>query len=398
MTLSNTLLAALAIPAISFANWPQFRGPESSGVAQGALPPAVLKEDNILWKIDLPGRGLSSPIVIKDTVYVSAASGPRQDRLHVFAFSTKDGTKRWERQFEATGRTMSHEKTCVAAPTPCSDGQRIFVTYSSNDLVCLDLEGNVQWLRGLTLDYPNASNSLGMASSPIVAGSTLVTMLENDSDSFTVGIDVKTGRNVWKLPREKIANWTSPVTFTSGGKTSVALISKDGVAAVDPVTGSQLWKVSGGSTTPSCAVAGNFLFVPSNGTTAYDLSKSGAAPEELWQSAQINSATSSPVVSGQFIYAVNGAGVVAKASIQDGSTVWKLRLGGKYSGSPVMAGHLLVIVSEEGQLKIVDTTAPEGAITTDLKLGGTLLCTPAISDGSIYIRSDQHLWKLGATR
>jgi outer membrane protein assembly factor BamB len=394
--ITRIFLASIALPLISQAGWPQFRGPNGSGVAEGPVPPAELKEDNILWKIDLPGRGLSSPVIVGDQVFLSAASGPKQERLHIMALSTKDGKKLWERQFEATGRTMSHEKTCVAAPTPCSDGKLLFVTYSSNDLVCLDLDGRLKWLRGLTLDYPNASNSLGMASSPLVVDGTLITMLENDSDSFTVGIDVKTGKNIWKLPRPKIANWTSPVSFTANGKSTVALISKDGVVAVDPVTGSQLWKLDGGTTTPSCAVAGNTLFVPSNGTTAYDLSKIGTAPEQLWQSAQLNNATSSPVASGDFVYTINGAGVLAKAKAIDGEQVWKLRLGGKFSGSPVVSGNLVCAVSEEGNLKVVDTTTPEGTLTTDLKLGGTLLCTPAISDGCIYVRSDATLWKLGA--
>lgn len=394
--ITRIFLASLTLPFISQAGWPQFRGPNGSGVAEGTPPPAELKEGNILWKMELPGRGLSSPVIVGDRLFLSAASGPKQERLHVLAFSTKDGKKLWERQFEATGRTMSHEKTCVAAPTPCTDGKLLFVTYSSNDLVCLDLDGGLKWLRGLTLDYPNASNSLGMASSPMVVDGTLITMLENDSDSFTVGIDVKTGKNIWKLPRPKIANWTSPVSFTANGKSTVALISKDGVVAVDPVTGSQLWKLNGGGTTPSCAVAGNFLFVPSNGTTAYDLSKPGTTPEQLWQSAQLNNATSSPVAAGEFIFTINGAGVLAKAKVADGEQLWKLRLGGKFSGSPVVAGNLVCAVSEEGNLKVIDTSTPEGTLTTDLKLGGTLLCTPAISDGCIYVRSDATLWKLGA--
>lgn len=390
------LACSLSLLATAQADWPQFRGPNSNGVANGPTPPGDLKADNILWKAELPGRGLSSPIVIGDNIFLTASSGPKQERLHVFCFAAKDGAKLWQRQFEATGRTMSHEKTCVAAPTPCSDGQRLFVTYSTNDVVALDLQGNVLWLRGLTADYPNASNSLGMASSLVVVGETVVAMVENDSDSFTVGLDVKTGKNVWKLPRKKIANWTSPVTFTMGGKTNVALLSQDGVAAVDPATGSQLWKLPGGTTTPSCAASGSVLYVPVNGTTAYDLSKPGSEPEELWQSTQLSNATASPVVAGEFIYTLNGAGVLAKATASDGKSLWKLRLNGKFSGSPVVSGQFLYVVSEEGLLKVVDTKAEEGAIVSELQLGGQLLCTPAISDGKIYVRSDSTLWQIGA--
>ena len=390
-TLSFLLLGL----TFAHADWPQFRGPQSSGVATGPAFPNQVTEADIRWKTPLPGRGLSSPVVMGERVFISAASGPKQERLHVFCFSTKDGQKLWERQFEATGRTMCNEKTCVAAPTPCSDGERLYVLYSSNDLLCLDFAGNLVWLRGLTQDYPNASNSLGMASSPIVADHTLVAMLENDSDSFTVGLDLKSGINLWKLSRPKIANWTSPVAFTINGKTNVALLSNTGVTGVDPATGSQLWTLPGGTTTPSCAVAGNVLYVPTNGTTAYDLTKAGTPPEELWQSTQLANATASPTVSGEFIFTINGAGVLAKANAKDGSSIWKLRLNGRFSGSPVLSGTTICAASEEGNLKLVDTNAPEGALTTDLPLGGSFLCTPAISDGALYVRNDQFLFKIG---
>src|SRR5690606_16848625 len=147
----------------------------------------------IEWSQELPGRGLSSPIIVGDQVIVTASSGYRQTRLHVLSFAAADGSLQWEREFWATGRTASHPKTCVAAPTPASDGERIFAFYSSNDLACLDLDGNLLWYRGLTYDFPNASNSLGMSSSLVVADGTVVAMVENDSDSFTTGVDPQTG-------------------------------------------------------------------------------------------------------------------------------------------------------------------------------------------------------------
>ena len=100
---------------------------------------------------------------------------------------------------------MTHTKTSVAASSPASDGERIYALYSSNDLICLDLEGNLKWLRGLTSDYPNASNSLGMASSVVIAAGTVVVQVENDSESFAAGIDPDTGINRWKIDRPKKA-------------------------------------------------------------------------------------------------------------------------------------------------------------------------------------------------
>src|SRR3954471_15880136 len=191
-------------------DWPQFRGPNSSAVSLDSKIPTKPKID---WSAPLPGRGLACPIIVGDKVFVTCSSGPKQERLHVISFSVKDGAKVWERQLRATGRTMSHPKTAIASCTPCSDGQRVFALWSSNDLAAFDLEGNLLWVRGLTTDYPNASNSLGMASSPIVIGETVVVMIENDSESYSLGLDAKTGCNLWKLDRPKAANWSSPVPW-----------------------------------------------------------------------------------------------------------------------------------------------------------------------------------------
>ena len=331
-------LAALPFP-LAAADWPQFRGPDSAGTVADATIPAKLKVD---WTAPLPGRGLASPIIVGKRVFVTCSSGPKQERLHVFCFDSDDGKKIWERQLKATGRTMSHPKTSIAACTPCSDGKRIFALFSSNDLAGFDLDGNLLWLRGLTVDYPNVSNSLGMASSPLVVGETLVTVIENDSESYTVGIDVKTGRNLWKLERPKAANWSSPVTWRADAKSApvVVLQSSIGLTGVDPVTGSVLWNYSeGASTSSSSVVAQGVIYAPSNGITALSPKADGSTPEQVWRSKQINPSTISPMILDGKIFAFNSAGVLATADIKNGDAKWKLRLTGPFSGSPVGANR-----------------------------------------------------------
>ena len=186
--LTTTILAIASTVLFGGADWPQFRGADSSGVAADSNLPTEIGE-NIAWSAELPGRGLSGPIVVGGRVLLTASSGYQQDRLHVLCFDAKSGKKLWERQFWATGRTLCHPKMCNATPTPASDGKRVFAFYSSNDVICLDLDGNLEWMRGMTHDYPNASNSLGMASSPVVAGDTLIVPVENLSESFTAGLD-----------------------------------------------------------------------------------------------------------------------------------------------------------------------------------------------------------------
>jgi outer membrane protein assembly factor BamB len=389
-------LSLLTSVTCARADWPQFRGPDGNGIASALRLPDRIDSNSIAWAADLPGRGLSSPIIIGDRVFVTCSSGPKQDRLHVICFNAKDGSKRWERQFWATGRTMCHEKTSVAAPTPASDGERLFAIFSSNDLVCLDLDGNLLWLRGLTRDYPNASNSLGMSSSLLVAGGVVIAMVENDDDSFTAGLDAKTGVNRWKLARPRTANWTSPMLFKSGTTTHALLQSSKGLVAVEPATGRIVWQYTdGASTIPSVTVSDGVVYVPSHGITALKPEPDGQSPKQLWRSGQLRPATSSPVVMNQRVFTLNDAGVLTCGDAANGNRLWQLRTKGPYSATPVGAGNLLYCVNEKGMLQVIDTAAPEGAVLSELELGMTILSTPSIANGAVYIRSDAKLWKLG---
>lgn len=399
----NAFFRILPLLALSVsgarADWLQFRGPGASGQA-GEAPAIRLAEDNIAWKSPLPGRGLSSPLVVGDRVFLTAASGPRQETLHVLCLANSDGKLLWERRFQATGRTMCHEKTNVAAPTPASDGGRIFALFSSNDLFCLDSEGNLLWLRGLTLDYPNASNSLGLASSPVIADGVLVTQIENDSESFTAGIDPATGTNLWKIDRPKVANWTTPTVWRDpgGGRDLVMVTSVEGVVALDPKSGKEQWNLpKPGTTIPSSAAGAGHLAVPrpGKGIAVWSLPGGTTPPAMVWESPQINSDTSSPVIHGGRVYSINGAGVLACADLETGDRPWKLRLQGPFSGSPVMAGRTLYAVSERGMLQSVDTSASEGAVSGTLDLGGQILCTPSLSGNSVYVRGDAQVWRVG---
>ena len=382
---------------VGAADWRQFRGPDGNGVAaEVGLPTHLEDAKSLAWKADLPGRGLSSPIIVGDRVFVTCSSGARQQRLHVICFNAADGSKRWERQFWATGRTMCHEKTSIAAPTPVSDGERVFAFFSCNDLACLDLDGNLLWFRGLNRDYPNASNSLGMSSSPVVADGVLVVQVENDSESFAAGLDVKTGVNRWKQDRPKRANWTSPVLFHEAtGQALVALQSSAGLHVIEPASGREVWTYTeGASTIPSIGLQGTTLYLPSHGLTALEHPRAGGAPREVWRSSQLRPGTSSPLVLGDRVYVLNEAGVLTCGETASGKRVWQLRLKGPFSATPVASGQFLYAVNEKGLVQVVDTTKPDGEIVSELNLGETILGTPSIASRAIYFRSDGKLWKL----
>lgn len=387
--------ACLGLTAASaHADWRQFRGTNANGVADG---PAPANLDEPAWKVELPGRGLSGPTVVGDKVFLTASSGFRQDQLHVLCFDAKTGKQLWERKFWATGRTQCHRKMCVATPQAASDGKRIFAFYSSNDLVCLDLDGNLLWFRGLTHDFPNASNSVGMSSSPVVAGDTLVVQVESDAFSFATGIDVTNGVSRWRKKRPQRANWTSPTLLKSAnGGTPLALLqSSAGLTAVEPKSGKVVWNYGdGASTIPSSTAANGLVYVPSHGLTALRPIDDSPAPEQLWREGRLGPSTASPLVYGGKVYTLNSAGVVKCADAKTGKQEWQLRLAGPFSSTPVAAGGRLYFFSEKGLAVVVDVRGEgRGKIVAKEELGETILCTPAVSDGAIYVRSDGHLWK-----
>ena len=377
-------------------DWTQFRGPAGDGIDTSSRLPSQLGTNSVVWSIPLSGRGIASPVIVADRVFVTSSSGGRQDRLKVQCFRLSDGTLRWERTFWATGRTMTHEKISSAAPSPATDGRAIYAFFSSNDCIALDFDGNLLWYRGLGRDYPNASNSLGMASSLSVVDGVVIAQAENDSESFTAGLDARTGTNLWKLDRPKRANWTSPFPFRdASGQTSVVLQSSKGVVAVDPRTGATRWNYAeGASTVPSTTASSGRLYVPSNGLTVLEPGADGAF-KQVWRSAQMRPGTASPVVLGNRVFTLNDGGILSCADTQDGRRLWQLRLKGAFSATPVSASGFLYCVNEEGLVQVVDPAAPSGAVVSELPLRETIIGTPSIAADSLFVRSDGHLWRIG---
>ena len=389
-------LALLTTVSLQAEDWPQFRGPRGDGIAPDAKLPGKLDAQSVAWSVDVPGQGVSSPIIVGDLVFVTSASGPKHEQLRVFCFRLADGTLRWERRFWATGRTMTHEKISPATPTPASDGRCVYALFSSNDCFALDLEGNLLWYRGLGRDYPNANNSLGMASSLVITPDALITQLESESESFAAGLDPRTGANRWKMDRPRKSNWASPVLIAGpDGKPVVLLQSSQGVAAVESATGRILWKYEDkASVVPSTTASNGRLYVPSQGLTVLEPS-AGGPPKQVWRSGQLRPGTPSPVVLGERVFALNDGGILTCGDTADGKRLWQLRLKGPFSATPVVAGGLLYCVNELGLVQVVNPAAAEGEIVSDLDLGRSVIGTPAIAANSLFVRGDGKLWRIG---
>jgi outer membrane protein assembly factor BamB len=407
--LHTTLLrVSLALGVLSCAlvanaeDWPQFRGPRSNSAVEGPQPPtnwSDADQQNIAWKVALPGRGPASPIVVGSKVIVTASSGVNQDRLHVVCFSADDGQQLWHRQFWATGRTLSHPSSANAAPTPASDGELVFAFYSSNDLVCLDLDGNLKWYRGLAHDYPAAGNDVGMSSSPIVAGDIVIAQVECQGDSFATGIDKHTGEPRWRIPRPREASWCSPVVMRGpDGSDCVLLQSPKRISAHRVDTGEQVWSYDVAcDAISSPTVHHDQVIVASKGLTALK-PQSGGEPQVLWNAQNLQPGAASPVIAGDRLYMINRAGVLNCADLTSDKPAWRVRLEGEFWGTPVVNGNRLYAISKAGKGQVVEFSADgkRGEIVGGGQLEGEVMSSPAWHQGALYVRSDGHLWKIAA--
>jgi outer membrane protein assembly factor BamB len=377
------------------ADWRQFRGTDSNGQAPGGAPLEFGAEKNVAWKAVLPGRGLSSPIVVGGRVFVTASGGPRQNDLHVLAFDAKSGKQLWRRSFWTTGPTDSHPKTSMAAPTPISDGQRVVALFASGDLVALDPDGDVLWLRSLYEENPGATDGRGLASSPVLVAGTVVIHLENQNRSFATGIDLATGKSRWRVERPREPNWTSPIAIPGADNKSLVLLQgTTRLSALDPATGKEVWGLDRASNPiASSVLSGNTLYIPGEKTLAALELQGNSVPKLLWEQHKLNPVTASPVVLSGRIYCLQ-PGVLVAGDVKTGKVVGQLRLRGPFSASLVTAGGRLYCISESGQTQVVRPDDGDGQVVDRGELGEAVLGTPAIVDGAIFVRGEKHLWKM----
>ncbi len=385
---------------LAAADWPQFRGPGGAGIStETGLPTTWSKTDGLRWKVELPkgSRGLSSPVVVGDRIYLSACSGAKGDRLHVLAYALADGKLLWHRQLQATGLTHCHPKTCMAAPTPVADASGVYVLFATADLVAYDQDGTMRWYRSLVGDYPTISNQVGMAASPILYKDLLIVPMDNAGESFLAGIDTRYGQNRWKVERNRVINWTTPVLRTVQGKTELLFQTSGNVTAFDPETGRKLWEFQGEgpSTIPSPTISGERVLLPGRPLVAIEPAKDGAKPSVAWKSVQMQTGYCSPVSYRGKVYAVTSAGVIVCSNESDGKLLWQERVKGPFAASPVIADGLLYAVNEKGVTFVLNIKGDQPELIATNDLADEILATPAVADGALIFRSDTTLYCVG---
>lgn len=390
---------ALSYSAVHAGDFPQFRGPGGTGVANEKNLPIVWSDDqNVRWKAPLPGRGLSQPVVVGKKLFVTACTGVDQDRLHVLCFDADTGKKLWHRQLTALGATVCHSKTNMAAPTPAADDKHVVALFSTFDLACFDHDGNLAWFRGLTGDYQTVGNNVGMASSPILWRDNVILAVENAGESFGIAIDKNTGQNKWKVDRPRKINWVTPLVTRNNNRDEVVFQSGDNLGGYDPASGKELWTITSQqfSTIPSPVAGGGLLFVPGPKFLAIRPGTDKADAEVVWEES-LSTGYSSPLYHNGLLYTLATRGVLNCVDAATGKKKYSERVQGTFAASPLLADDKLYLTSEEGETTIIQA-GPEAKVIGTNTLRDKFLASPVAANGALYLRSDEYLYCISNTK
>ena len=395
VALASVFLLASAGSAADPSGWYGFRGDGTGAGIDGPDKLVLGDRGNLAWKRPMPGKSVASPIIVGDRVISTSSGGQEGEKLFVTAVRLSDGELLWEQSFRATGRPFCHPTSANAAPSPVSDGERIFAFYSSNDLICLSLDGELIWYRGLGYDYPKAGNDIGMASSPIVTQGAVIAQIEAQGDSFAIGIDAETGENLWRMDRPRQSNWSSPVAVMRPDEsTEVVMQCGQSIVAVDPRSGNEKWSIQEGRDTISSATpAGGLLLIPGDDMMALDVGQSATAPEVAWRKNRVVPSNASAVVAGDRFYSLKGSVLIA-ASIEDGDVLWQERLsglGGTWA-TPVYADRKIYVFDQSGNGMVIEDRGDFAETISEVEIGEGVLASPAIAQGRLVVRSNDSLF------
>lgn len=414
----NRSLAVVITLIVSFVivradNWPQWRGPSLNGVSnEKNLPVKWTVEENVAWKVPMPGYSGSTPIIWRDRIFLNVADG---DNLFLWCLNKANGEALWKKPLGAGNVKM--RKQNMSSPSPVTDGRSVYVMTGTGILKGFDFNGKELWTRDIQKEYGQFGLNWGYASSPLLHEDSLYVQvlhgMKTDDASYVMRIDKKNGKTLWKVDRPTSAirespdSYTTPALLRYGKTTEIVITGGDCVTGHDSATGKELWRANGlnPDNNPSYRIVAspivfdNIIYAPTRIKPLLALKAGGrgdiTSSHVLWSTGN-GPDVPTPVTDGKYFYVVNDRGIMFCLDAKTGAEVYvQQRIKpGTYSGSPVLADGKIYITNEDGLTTVV-AAGPKFEVLAENPLNDYVLSSPAISDGQIFIRTSGHLYAIG---
>ncbi|MBI3466837.1 MAG: PQQ-binding-like beta-propeller repeat protein [Planctomycetes bacterium] len=393
-------------------NWPNWRGPNYNGVAPGkSFPTKWSSTENVLWKVPLPGRGGSTPVVWGEQIFLTYGA----DGKNVAVCLDREGKQQWQVAF-GEERPGKNRKGTGSNPSPITDGQHVFVYFKSGDLACLDLAGKVVWQTNLQKSFGEDTLWWDLGTSPVLTENAVVVACIQTGPSYLIAFDKRTGKQLWKqdrilsAPVESAQAYTTPIPAEENGRQTLIVLGADHVTSHDAATGQELWRVGGLNpegernfrSIASPVVSDGIVVAPyarGRTLTAIRLGGSGdvTSSHVLWTREGVAVDVPTPVAIAGRVYLCTDRGDVSCLDIQTGKTIWTGQLERNrtdYSSSPILADGKLYITREDGKTFVLEQGDSFKVLAAN-ELGEMTVSTPVCLDGKILIRTFESLYCIG---
>ena len=408
------VLTVLFVFQLSAADWPQFRGPAGDGHAAAKNLPTTFDETtNVAWKIEIPGKGWSSPSLFNNRLYlttavpVDPANADDEQSLRTLCVDATTGRIVWNVEVlkPNTKEVGIHAKNSHASPTPLVENGRIYVHFGHYGTACLDLAGKVIW-KDITHSYEPVHGNGG---SPVLVDGLLIFSCDGADEPFVVALDAKTGAEMWRFARSSDSknkfSFSTPAVITVNGQKQLITPGSGVVNALDPKTGQELWQVrygDGYSVIPKPVFGHGLLFIATgyNAPTVIAIRPDGAKGDVtdthvVWTTTKkaIAPHTPSLLLVGDELYMVSDKGIATCLDARTGRENWSERLGGNYSSSPLFADGKIYLQTEEGPA-IVLAPSPTFTKLADTGFKERNLSSYAVGDNALFIRTEKRLYRV----
>lgn len=393
-------LLACASPA-GAENWPAWRGPRLDGTsAEKNIPIHWSAQSNVVWKTALPGVGHASPIVWDDRIFTVTAV---QEERRLLCLDRESGRIVWEKTVLSSPLEKKHGLNSHASSTPATDGKLVFTAFLDRREVQVsahDFEGKLVWT-----NRPGVFSSMhGFCSSPILFQDKVIVNCDHDGDGYIVALARATGKQVWRIERpNKTRSYCAPLIREMAGRTQMVLSGSKCVASYDPRDGQPLWIIDGPTeqfvASPVFSEKTGLLYMtggfPDHHILAIQPDGMGNVTKTkiVWRTTKGVAYVPSPIVAGEYFLVVSDSGVAHCFDAAKGDIVWTERLG-EHHASLVSAGGLVYFLNDNGVMNVVRPGAQFERVAKN-ELGEKTFASPALSQGQIFLRGDQHLFCIG---